>query len=456
MLPISTLSYSFHLGNDKNKSYRARKLANQSKTGTTSYNNNAIQNAQGLSKVGHHNLRMYDNKQEEISILIGSTDLMSDVKQLYIKEFEQAKIEYNKKQTRNDRKIDDYFTHISNNAKTDLACEIIIELGDYKYWSDKTKQERYKMKEVFIEQLQDLNTVVPAFKIANAVVHFDEKSPHLHIVGVPVKEGGKNGMRKQVGKTTIFTKESLEVIQDKMRTFCIDSFNRVYHTDKQLKPKEKGRNIDLTVEEMTYYQEFKKQYEKSKNHLEKINAKTKTLNDSTKEVKKVLENLKTPIFKSNTLTITKEQKETIENYLQSVNSTTKEISKINKLTISLENVETEIHELNKTIQKKDTEIKSLNKKLDNSKEEIELQVINNNNLRKENSYLKHQINKLQDTIDHLKDKWNHFIHFIKNKLFSWSEKEEIYQKIYDDLKEYDILDKQDCEKIKDNSQELRM
>lgn len=84
-----------------------------------------------------------------------------------------------------------------------------------------------------------------------------------------------------------------------MRTFCIDSFNRVYHTNKQLKPKEKGRNIDLTVEEMTYYQEFKKQYEKSKNHLEKINAKTKTLNDSTKEVKKVLENLKTPIFKNN-------------------------------------------------------------------------------------------------------------------------------------------------------------
>lgn len=96
----------------------------------------------------------------------------------------------------------------------------------------------------------------------------------------------------------------------------------------------------------------------------------------------------------------------------------------------------------------------MNKKLDNSKEEIELQVINN--LRKENSYLKHQINKLQDTIDYLKDKWNHFIRFIKNKLFSWSEKEEIYQKIYDDLKEYDILDKQDCEKIKDNSQELRM
>lgn len=455
-MPISTLSYSFHLGNDKNKSYKARKLANGSKTGTTSHNNNAIQNAQGLSKVGHHNLRMYDNKQEDISILIGTTDLVSDVKQLYIKEFEQAKLEYNEKQTRNDRKIEDYFTHISNNAKTDLACEIIIELGDYKYWSDKTKQERYKMKEVFIEQLRDLNTVVPAFKIANAVVHFDEKSPHLHIVGIPVKEGGKNGMKKQVGKTTIFTKESLEVIQDKMRTFCIDSFNRVYHTNKQLKPKEKGRNIDLTIKEMAYYQEFKQQYEKNKKHLEKVNAKTKSLNTSTKEVQTVLDNLKPLKFKNNTLTITKEQKDTIENYLQSVHNTTKEISKINKLTVSLENVESEIKELNQTIQKKDTEIKSLHKKLDDSKEETQCQIVENNNLRKENRYLKQHIEKLQDTIDYLKDKWNHFIHFIKRKLFSWGEREEIYQKIYNDLKQYDVLDKKDCEEIKEHNQELRL
>ena len=34
------------------------------------------------------------------------------------------------KQTRNDRKIDNYFNHISNDNKRDLACEIIIELGD--------------------------------------------------------------------------------------------------------------------------------------------------------------------------------------------------------------------------------------------------------------------------------------------------------------------------------------
>lgn len=31
-------------------------------------------------------------------------------------------------------------------------------------------------------------TVVPQFKIANAVIHFDETSPHLYIIGIPIKE----------------------------------------------------------------------------------------------------------------------------------------------------------------------------------------------------------------------------------------------------------------------------
>ena len=87
-----------------------------------------------------------------------------------------------------------------------MACEIIIELGNMEFWKDKEDSYKRKMTEVFKEQIQDLDKIVPSFKVANAVVHYDEASPHLHIVGVPVKDGNKNGMKKQVGKSTIFTK----------------------------------------------------------------------------------------------------------------------------------------------------------------------------------------------------------------------------------------------------------
>ena len=76
---------------------------------------------------------------------------------------------------------------------------------------------------------------MPTFKIADATIHFDEISPHLHIVGVPIIENCKRGMKKQVGKSQVFTKTSLTEIQDKMRNACIKSYNKFYEVDTKLK-----------------------------------------------------------------------------------------------------------------------------------------------------------------------------------------------------------------------------
>ena len=103
--------------------------------------------------------------------------------------------------------INNYFENVSNNEKKDLACEIILELGDKEYWDTKDKNFKMKMSEVCKKQVNDLELLVPNFKIASAIIHFDETSPHLHIVGVPIKYKNKNGMEKQVGKSDVFTKE---------------------------------------------------------------------------------------------------------------------------------------------------------------------------------------------------------------------------------------------------------
>ena len=124
------------------------------------------------------------------------------------------------------------------------------------------------MEEVFKEQILDLEEVVPNFKIANATIHFDESSPHFHIVGVPFKDGLNTGMEKQVGKSDVFTTVSLKNIQDKMREYCIDSFNRVYHLNYTLKEKEDGRNVDINVANMNEYKKFKREQEKYKKDTE--------------------------------------------------------------------------------------------------------------------------------------------------------------------------------------------
>ena len=103
------LAYSFHLGSDKNKSKLAKKGAKGNVSGTTSLSNNAIQNANDLSRANKHNLRDYDNQRELITTIYGTNDIVEDVKQVYIDEFEKARIEFNNKQIRNDRKIKNYF-----------------------------------------------------------------------------------------------------------------------------------------------------------------------------------------------------------------------------------------------------------------------------------------------------------------------------------------------------------
>ena len=262
------LSYSLHLSNDKNKSIKARQEAKNTPSGTTSKNNNAIQNVKQLGKVNHHNLRLYDNKQELIKNIKGSNDITKDVKELYLDLFEDARLEYNNKQTRDDRKIDNYFNKIATDTKHDLACEIVIELGNMEYWDEKSLEYKYQMTQVFEQQIEDLKVIVPDFYVANATIHFDEHSPHLHIVGVPVKENCKTGLSRQVGKTSIFTKESLVIIQDKMRERCINEFNIAYSMDSKLKEKQKGKNRDITSYERKLFNERVKGLKQEISNLE--------------------------------------------------------------------------------------------------------------------------------------------------------------------------------------------
>ena len=282
------LSYSLHLGNDKNKSIKARQEAKNTPSGTTSKNNNAIQNVKQLGKVNHHNLRQYDNNQELIKTIKGSNDIVKDVKDLYSDLFDEARLEYNNKQTRDDRKIDNYFNKIANDTKHDLACEIVIELGNMEYWDEKSLEYKYQMTQVFEHQLEDIQEIVPDFYIANATIHFDEHSPHMHIVGVPVKENCKTGLSRQVGKTSIFTKESLVIIQDKMRERCIDEFNIAYGMDSKLKEKQKGKNRDITSYERKLFNERVKGL---KQEISNLQNEVSNLEDNKAYINKQITNL---------------------------------------------------------------------------------------------------------------------------------------------------------------------
>ena len=430
------LAYSIHLGSDKNKTTKAKEIAKNNPSETTSFSNNGIQNSTQLSKVNKHNLRDYDNDRENICIIYGTDNLYKDVQNLYLQEFEQARLEYNAKQSRDNRKIQDYFKHISKDKQKDLACEFIIELGDMDFWNDKDTSYRMGMIDVYKEQIEDLMKIVPEFKIANAVIHFDEISPHLHLVGVPIKDDYKKGMKKQPAKSKVFTKETLTKLQDEMRACCIKSYNKVYSEHSLLKQKKKGRNQDINIKDMGDYRQIKKQQEKKEQKLLEANNQTKKLDNTSKDINEILDNLKPTKLNKNNMVISNEDVQKIKKYTKDVKDITETVRSVNDLNMAIKDFEHSTFEIEK-------ENRSLKYQLELKDDEI-------NNLKGELSTKDKIINKLQTEKEKIKQELQKFKGFWHNIMSHFHkricyDKDENYKIVSDDLYKNGIFDDNDNE-----------
>lgn len=439
MIYITSLGYSFHIGSDKNKKNSSKASAKSNLSGTTSKSNNAIQNATGLSKCDNHNCRKYDDKEYDIEIIRGTNSIVNDVKKLYKDEFEDARLEYNSRQVREDRKIKDYFTHVSNNTKSDLACEIIIELGDMEFWGTKDINYKKKMTNVFEDQVKSLEELVPDFKIASAIIHCDEKSPHLHIIGVPIKYQNKYGMKKQVGKSSVFTKESLTKIQDKIRLRSIESFNKEYQTNYKLKPKLKGRNKDYHITEMDNYQQMRDNIEIHQRNLKLIEEKNNDLSNKTKEIEEILDNLKSKGFVKSELVLKVVDRDKMITFINLVDKTIIEYQSVAELTATLKELESELLSNRDRLKLLEQNNEDLSLKVDNLTKNIKEKDEEISELKKENFNLKSLLEKL-------KDKFYFIKHFIITKLIDHKEKDK-YVQLTRDLYEHRGLDEDDFNEL---------
>ena len=268
----------------------------------------AITSKGKLSSVAKHNLRKYRSKgydRDNIVLLLGSTNLMQDVKKVYRDTFTDALEQYNKKQTRADRKIADYFEHVSGKNQ-DMAVEIIFQCGDKDFWEhifsagNEERQNRENICKVYETLLEQLQQEMPDFKVANAVVHFDEASPHMHVVGVPVGSGFKRGLETKVSKRTVFSPWSLKtVLQDHLRETA--ETQMLLHYGVSLKEKQKGKNHDLTVAEYKVQQETKRLWQledfldEREDKLYDTNIRLEQTEKEVSEMEKLLSDTKTEL-----------------------------------------------------------------------------------------------------------------------------------------------------------------
>lgn len=248
----------------------------------------ALTTTHSITTASKHNLRLYTQQSEYnvdlIEIVEGSgTSILDEVKQIYKDEFSEVLKVYNEGK-RADRQIKDYLKYVSDSKKNDVAAEVILQIGDKEFWGQKTIEEWKAMTPLLKEQLEAFKAAVPEFKVASAVMHFDESSPHMQVVGVPVATGYQRGMKKQVAKTKVFTKERMEQIQDIIHDLSeklIEEHPEIFG-DETLKPKEKGRNNDMSKE--FYIRMKQKQYEEISEEITKLEVERDNLIETQNEI----------------------------------------------------------------------------------------------------------------------------------------------------------------------------
>lgn len=120
-----------------------------------------------------------------------------NIKKVYHELFDEALDSYNTRQTRADRKIDNYYEKIRTGKQEKLFHEIIVQIGnkdDTNCSMLESLDAQFALEE-YMETFQERN---PNLRVFNAVLHLDEETPHLHIDFIPFSTGNKRGLSTKV------------------------------------------------------------------------------------------------------------------------------------------------------------------------------------------------------------------------------------------------------------------
>ena len=120
-----------------------------------------------------------------------------DIREVYHNVFDEALARYNDRQTRSDRRIDDYYEKICSGKQEKPFHEIILQIGNKDDTGAITEDGELaaKVLDEYMGKFQERN---PTLKVFSAHLHMDEATPHLHIDFVPFTTGSKRGLDTRV------------------------------------------------------------------------------------------------------------------------------------------------------------------------------------------------------------------------------------------------------------------
>ena len=151
----------------------------------------------GKGSVNHNSRKFHAKNTDPERSHLNVEYCNENIKDVYHELFDEALARYNEKQTRNDRRIDDYYEKIRSGKQEKPFHEIILQIGDRETMGAETEEGRLAAK-ILDEYMQGFQRRNPTLRVFSAHLHMDEATPHLHIDFVPYTTGSKRGLDTRV------------------------------------------------------------------------------------------------------------------------------------------------------------------------------------------------------------------------------------------------------------------
>ena len=151
----------------------------------------------GKGSVNHNSRKFHAKNTDPERSCLNVEYCNENVKDVYHELFDEALAWYNEKQTRSDRRIDDYYEKIRSGKQEKPFHEIILQIGDKDNMGAKTENGRLAAK-VLDKYMRDFQRRNPTLRVFSAYLHMDEATPHLHIDFVPYTTGSRRGIDTRV------------------------------------------------------------------------------------------------------------------------------------------------------------------------------------------------------------------------------------------------------------------
>ena len=119
------------------------------------------------------------------------------IEEVYHQLFDEAVAEFNAKQTRKDRCVDNYYEKICNGKQEKPFYEVIFQVGNKDDMG--TAGENAELAKTILDKFYlSFLERNPQLHVYSAHLHMDEATPHLHIDFVPFTTGSKRGLSTRV------------------------------------------------------------------------------------------------------------------------------------------------------------------------------------------------------------------------------------------------------------------